>query len=82
MSCDASTGEGVEEAPASRGIDVGSLLELLPHGLVLPQVGDEFLQDVADPAGAEQLAALGPGDRGGVAGHDREPEVRAERLGG
>src|SRR5439155_4456968 len=59
VSCDASTGEGVEAAPASRGIDVGSLLELLPHGLVLPQVGDEFLQDVADPAGAEQLAALG-----------------------
>lgn len=43
------------------------------------QRGD-LLKDVAGPAGAEALPSLDPGYRQRVAGHDREPQVRAEHL--
>ena len=64
---------------SGRGVGRGGVLHPLGGRRVGPQVGDQTLQDVTDPAGADQLAAFDAGDGGGIAGQYGEPEVGAER---
>ena len=80
MTGDAVLGQRLEEQEAPRCVDASRVLEPLLHRRVGPQVGDDLLEDVANPAGAEQLAPLDAGDRYPIAGHEREAEVGSERL--
>ena len=70
--------EGLDKNGTSVRVGRGCLLqELIRIG---PQLDDDSLQDVADPAGPYRLSATNPADGRGVTGDGGETEIRAKRL--
>src|SRR6266568_5143020 len=66
---DPAPGERVHEGLAPLCVRAFGASEEVPRALARPEVRRGLLQQVADPAGAEQLAPLDPADREGITGH-------------
>ena len=80
MSVDVVCAQRVDQSGATLRVRPFGTGELVLHFFVAPQRNDEALQDVADPADAEGLAAFDARDRSRVAGHDGHTKVRPQRF--
>ena len=74
-------GQRGQHGRAARGVLALRGRHSLGHRLVPPQLDHEPLQQGGHPAGAQPHPALDPRDGRLVAGHERDPQVRAVRLG-
>ena len=75
MGCNASFTKRVEQRLASPAVRARRRFQQLWRRRIGPQPNHQPLQDVADPAGAEQPPSLEAGDGGGVAGDHGETQV-------
>ena len=78
MGLDAMRAQCIDQRLAPARVGALRLRELFLNARGSPQLNDEPLQDVADPADAEGLTPLDARDRLRVAGHDGQAKIGSE----